>query len=411
LWLGFAAVNAYGSKDCKNHQSALGYLLGGPDGREAADWLQPLQAWASGSHGIALLPATDPTGVSRLVSRGPSPALQAVPDYRADFDRNWGIASYSRLTRDLKKDTPQAAAVSALSPLQVRRPADDESQGMSQTEDVAEVAASASLDAFGGGRVAPVQRLAAVAPAPALSPIWHSFKRGPITGNWLHQQLDWLSAEGFALQGNDGLAARLQARCERDGHKDTAPALVGWLTDVVNTPMPGLGAALAQLPTVRSEMEFWLPARQIETAAIDALCRQHLLPGVPRPRLQTSTLHGMLMGFMDLVFEHEGRYWVLDYKSNALGADDSAYNADSLAGAMAEHRYDVQAAIYGLALHRLLRSRLGAAYDPAQHLGGAVYLFLRGIHGPAGGTCTLSLPPECLDALDAMLDPAPETEA
>jgi exodeoxyribonuclease V beta subunit len=168
---------------------------------------------------------------------------------------------------------------------------------------------------------------------------------------------------------------------------------------------------LAQLPTVRSEIEFWLPARQIETAAIDALCRQHLLPGVPRPRLQTSTLHGMLMGFMDLVFEHEGRYWVLDYKSNALGADDSAYNADSLAGAMAEHRYDVQAAIYGLALHRLLRSRLGAAYDPAQHLGGAVYLFLRGIHGPAGGTCTLSLPPECLDALDAMLDPAPETAA
>jgi len=394
LWLGFSAVKIGNGKACKNEQSAIGYLLGGPDEREAADWLQPLQAWASGGHSIALVPATDPTGVSRLASRGPSPALQAVPDYRADFDRNWGIASYSRLTRDLKKDTPQAAPVSPLSPLQVRRPADDESQDMAQTQEESEVAALEK------GRVAP---------APALAPIWHSFKRGPITGNWLHLQLDWLSAEGFALQGNPNLTARLQTRCERD-HKDSAPALVGWLTDVVHTPLPGLGVALAQLPTVRSEMEFWLSARQIETTVIDALCRQHLLPGVPRPRLQTSMLHGMLMGFMDLVFEHEGRYWVLDYKSNALGADDSAYNADSLAGAMADHRYDVQAAIYGLALHRLLRSRLGADYDPAQHLGGAVYLFLRGIHGPAGGTCTLTLPPECLDALDAMLDPTPETE-
>ncbi len=399
LWLGFSSVKVGNGKACKTQQSAIGYLLGGSDEREAADWLQPLQTWASSGHSIALVPATDPTGVSRLASRGPSPALQAVPDYRADFDRHWGIASYSRLTRDLKKDTPQASPVSPLSPLLVMRPADDESLNAADGTDAGEGAAAPGL-------------VPATVPATSstVAPIWHSFKRGPITGNWLHLQLDWLSGEGFALQGNPALAARLLARCERD-HKDSAPALVGWLTDVVHTPLPALGAALAQLPTVRSEMEFWLPARQIETAAIDALCRQHLLPGVPRPRLQTSTLQGMLMGFMDLVFEHEGRYWVLDYKSNALGADDSAYNADSLAAAMAEHRYDVQAAIYGLALHRLLRSRLGAAYDPAQHLGGAVYLFLRGIHGPAGGTCTLTLPPECLEALDAMLDPARVTEA
>lgn len=114
----------------------------------------------------------------------------------------------------------------------------------------------------------------------------------------------------------------------------------------------------------------------------------------------------MLMGFIDLVFEHEGRYWVLDYKSNSLGPDDSAYDAPGLAQAMAAHRYDVQAAVYLLALHRLLQARLGSRYDPAQHLGGAVYFFLRGIHGPAGGVCTLTLPTEALHALDAMLDAA-----
>ena len=99
----------------------------------------------------------------------------------------------------------------------------------------------------------------------------------------------------------------------------------------------------------------------------------------------------MLMGFADLVFEHGGRYWVLDYKSNWLGDGDAAYTPDALEAAMASHRYDVQAAIYLLALHRLLRSRLGAAYDPARQLGGAIFLFLRGINGPTRG-CHLSRP-------------------
>ena len=71
---------------------------------------------------------------------------------------------------------------------------------------------------------------------------------------------------------------------------------------------------------------------------------------------------------------------------------------------MAHHRYEVQAALYMLALHRLLRARLGSAYDPAQQLGGAVYLFLRGIDGPAQGCCTLPAPLSLLQALDAMLD-------
>ncbi len=400
LWLGFAAVKVGNGKACKTQQSAIGYLVGGANERIAADWLERLQALADGCKGIALVPAPAQTGLTRLQARSQLPDLQAAPTYVADFDRNWSIASYSRLTRDLKKEAQVKEAQfndaqvtlppSALSPLRVMRPADDE------TPSVQDVDAAFQVEAL------------TPTTAGAPGPIWHSFKRGPITGNWLHKQLDWLAGEGFALKDNVALAARLQARCERDGHNEAAPALVGWLSDVVHAKLPGLKVTLAQLPTVRSEMEFWLPARQIETAAVDAVCCEFLLPGVARPRLQTSTLHGMLMGFMDLVFEHEGRYWVLDYKSNSLGPDDSAYSADSLARAMAEHRYDVQAAIYVLALHRLLKSRLGMAYDPERQLGGAVCLFLRGMHGPSGGTCTLQPSASCLAALDAMLDPSPE---
>ena len=394
LWLGFAALKVGNGKSCQTHQSALGYLLGGAAAREASDWLQPLQALAQGSgaggHIVLQDVAGTRPGVTRLAPREVLAPLQERPDYRADFDRQWGIASYSRLTRDLKQ--PLAAASlppsspSPTSPLQVLRPADDE--------------------VLPGQGLALPPPVATVAGAQASAAIWHHFQRGPLTGNWLHQQLDWLAQQRFALRGNEALQARLQERCERSDYQEQAPALVAWLTDVAHTPLQGLGVALAELPTVRSEMEFWLPARCIDTTAIDALCRQHLLPGVERARLATSTLHGMLMGFIDLVFEHEGRYWVLDYKSNSLGPDDSAYDAPGLASAMAAHRYDVQAAVYLLALHRLLQARLGSRYDPAQHLGGAVYFFLRGIHGPAGGVCTLTLPAEALHALDAMLDAA-----
>lgn len=71
---------------------------------------------------------------------------------------------------------------------------------------------------------------------------------------------------------------------------------------------------------------------------------------------------------------------------------------------MLAHRYDVQAAIYLLALHRLLRERLGEAYDPAQHLGGAVYLFLRGTEGPERGVCQVPATPALMAALDHLLD-------
>ncbi|MBC7455201.1 MAG: hypothetical protein H7335_16185, partial [Massilia sp.] len=71
---------------------------------------------------------------------------------------------------------------------------------------------------------------------------------------------------------------------------------------------------------------------------------------------------------------------------------------------MAAHRYDVQGAIYMLALHRLLKSRLGDAYDPAVQLGGAVFLFLRGIANSVTRGCYV-LDPDLglLDGLDALL--------
>lgn len=253
-----------------------------------------------------------------------------------------------------------------------------------------------------------------MSPLDAPVPIWHAFQRGPVSGNFLHDQLEWLATEGFAQASQPDMAHRLRLRCERAGHTEQAEALVAWLQALVNTPLPldaTTTVALSELAQPKPEMEFWLPTQRLATREIDALCHAHWLPGVPRPALQTSVLHGMLMGFADLVFEHQGRYWVLDYKSNHLGNGDAAYHPHALHTAMAHHRYDVQAAVYLLALHQLLASRLGAAYKPQQHLGGAVYWFVRGHHGPTHGVFVLAANTDMLSAMQAMLTPGAGTPA
>jgi len=111
----------------------------------------------------------------------------------------------------------------------------------------------------------------------------------------------------------------------------------------------------------------------------------------------------MLTGFMDLVLRFEGRYYVLDYKSNKL----PGYTPAQLQQAILAHRYDVQYTLYLLALHRLLKARL-PGYDYDLHVGGALYLFLRGIDQHGAGLY-LDRPPKALiEALDAAFSGLPE---
>lgn len=395
LWVGFSALKSGQSKDCVSHKSGAGYLIGGTEPLTPEGWLTSLERFASGCANLVLQPAAPATPCTPLRRDDASTALLERPRYQADFERNWAIGSFSRLVRDLAS----AETTSALSPLQTPRPADDEpalaAERDPDTDDLQDLQTPAEVVQLS----LPLWSL----PSISSSSPWHQFSRGAEAGNFLHSQLEWLATEGFALVGDGPLAARLQRRCERAGRGAQAADVASWLTEIVQTTLPGPNAALVDLVHVLTEMEFWLPVNRMQAKAVDALCRTHLLPGVERPGLVERELHGMLMGFADLVFEHEGRYWVLDHKSHHLGDDDAAYSQDALADAMAKHRYDVQAAIYMLALHRLLKQRLGSSYQPEDHLGGAVYLFLRGIKGPQNGVCLLPAPLPLLDALDAML--------
>ena len=87
---------------------------------------------------------------------------------------------------------------------------------------------------------------------------------------------------------------------------------------------------------------------------------------------------GFMTGSIDLVFEHGGRFYIVDWKSNQLDRTPAAFDAAGLAAEMRAHAYYLQYLIYSTALHGFLARHL-AAYDYDRHFGGVFYLFLRGM--------------------------------
>ncbi|WP_241968008.1 exodeoxyribonuclease V subunit beta [Pseudidiomarina marina] len=224
--------------------------------------------------------------------------------------------------------------------------------------------------------------------APSLDTI-HGFPKGADAGTYLHNLLEDAAEEGFALLHEN--PAKLQEfvveRSQLEPWAAHQEVLTHWLATMLAKPMHfnGTEMRLADLQKLKAEPEFWFPAPELDAQRIDALVREQVLRGYDRPKVLPMQLNGMLKGFIDLVFEHNGKYYVADYKSNYLGPNEMAYTADAMRDKILSSRYDLQYVIYLVALHKLLGVRLGELYDYDQHVGGAVYLFLRGIEAPSAG--------------------------
>ena len=364
LWLGVAAVAAGRKGENRLHESALGYLLTGGEPIGADAMAERWEALRGSLDAIELHTLDAPEGCTRLARADVRPELVEAPAFAGQFERNWAVGSFTSLTRHT-----------------VAPPTRPQEENLLEEDEPGTVEALRADDAP-----------------------WHRFPRGATPGNFLHEQLEWMAQEGFGRIDEDDFIKRLHQRIKRAGWGNRVDDAMAWLDALVTLPLPPSGCALSDLEEVLPEMEFWFPSQALDVGALDRLCRRRLLGDVPRPTLPERQLHGMLKGFTDLVFECQGRYWVLDYKSNALGPGDAAYTQQAMAAAMAGHRYDIQGAIYLLALHRLLRARLGGRYDPREQLGGAVFLFLRGIGNEATRGCYLIEPDmELLDGLDELL--------
>ncbi|GAB3586423.1 UvrD-helicase domain-containing protein [Calidifontibacter terrae] len=185
-----------------------------------------------------------------------------------------------------------------------------------------------------------------------------------------------------------------------------------------------------------AEMDFELPLGggdrphpNAKLGDIASLLRRHLPDGDPllpyadaldNPALGDQELRGYLTGSVDLTFRHGGRFFVVDYKTNRLGEPETDltladYTPDRLAAAMNHSSYPLQALLYAVVLHRYLRWRL-PAYDPESHLGGVLYLYLRGMAGADTprvdevpcGVFAWRPPVALVEAVSALLDGARE---
>jgi exodeoxyribonuclease V beta subunit len=219
--------------------------------------------------------------------------------------------------------------------------------------------------------------------------------------------LEDLANAGFELASQDtALLKQMEERCRKRGWEAQAPALRQGIQAWLNTPLASggqSGPTLAQLQRYRAEPDFWFATANAATAAMDRLIHTGLFPGAPRPQLGEQLLNGLMKGFIDLLVEHDGRFYVIDWKSNWLGPDSDAYQAEAMQQAALEKRYDLQLAIYLVALHRHLRHTLGEAYDYERHVGGAMLVFLRGIEAPSRGVINIKPPLAFIEALDDCL--------
>lgn len=216
------------------------------------------------------------------------------------------------------------------------------------------------------------------------------FPRGPAAGELVHAVFEH---HDFTASSPAALAALVEhERRSRGFAADTAEPLARAVEDVLATPLDGADLRLARVPLARrlSELEFTFPVGEaspqarLRPSGLARVFAEHPSPEVVPDypdllrRLEFPALAGFLRGFIDLVFELDGRWYVVDWKSNHLGDRHADYSVDSLALEMARHHYYLQYHLYVLALHRHLQLTL-PDYQYERHLGGAYYLFVRGM--------------------------------
>ena len=337
---------------------------------DALDALPKVADFAKNSKGLVQLTLAEP---KLTLLQQPVVHCQkfAAKIFNGKPDLSWEISSYSSLCRH-KSHSHEVAGVSD----------EQELKPTKNLELEQSVVAAPQLDRFG-------------------------FIKGAKAGNVLHK----IFQEQEFAQGNKEQLLELTAQGLRiSGITETEQwqAMVAdWVWDVLQTPMP-FGISLAQLPKHQTlpEMEFYLQVKNnLSAAQFNQLLSQYPLLNEAVSDLSFKQFNGLLKGFIDLTFEHNGKYFVCDYKSNHLGNSFQDYSQQAMQSAMAAHRYDAQLILYTLALHRMLKKQL-QNYDYQTHVGGGYYLFLRGIsqaNSAETGVVALKPAQELIEKLDELL--------
>jgi len=237
--------------------------------------------------------------------------------------------------------------------------------------------------------------------APAAQPIsWikSNFPRGTLAGNFLHEIFEHID-----FQCSDEWVSEIRRRFKNDysslwqdlliKYQESFPeeqeaeyslyhAVAEWLQEILSTPLyQGFRLNQLQPEHYLSECPFYLALsdRVLAMKLIQQLFAEY---GMEMPELLEARSARYLNGSIDLVYFDGQRYHIADYKSNYLGENLADYSVESIAQSMSLASYWLQAGLYLVALHRYLKVKM-QNYDIEQHLGGATYLYLRGMNGEA----------------------------
>lgn len=218
------------------------------------------------------------------------------------------------------------------------------------------------------------------------------FPRGAEAGNCLHELFERLD---FSTPINKRNEDEIGACLERYGYNqqwlETVKKMLGNVCNAQLLPdQAAFSLSRLQPGKWQTELEFYLPLGLLNENRLQESFAGILDPSrhgrfseeLKKLRFQESC--GMLHGFIDMLFEHDGRFYIIDWKSNHLGFRNEDYGTQQMLNAMVEHAYILQYHIYTLALDRLLRQRI-AGYDYSSHFGGILYLFIRGVDDNAPG--------------------------
>jgi len=225
-----------------------------------------------------------------------------------------------------------------------------------------------------------------------------AFPGGTVTGSCIHAIFENLD---FSMRDTAGNQSLIERMLKKFGLDETAPPADFGMprADIVHK----MTTAVMQAPLMSGhpdfilnrippdhripELEFYYPVERFTPGRLNTVFSKfdetrELHTTVFRERIETlefRPVRGFMRGFIDLVFHFEGKYYLLDWKTNNLGNRHADYAVEYLAESMARALYNLQYYIYTIALHKYLAGRI-PDYDYDRHFGGVFYLFVRGMH-------------------------------
>lgn len=240
-----------------------------------------------------------------------------------------------------------------------------------------------------------------------------TFPRGAQAGIFFHEILEKLN---YAGPSSEEINVLVEKALEKYGYDTKWQLPVTKMVDTIIHTSITTSEGDFSLGSIKSgnwipELEFFFPLKYITSDRLNNCLRTwgtiHKSTDMQRisSYLKFQPVKGMVRGFMDMVLEHGGKFYLLDWKSNHLGYRVEDYNQEAMKKEMERHLYPLQFLLYTVALNKYFSLRI-KGYNYPTHFGGVLYVFLRGVsseHGERFGFFRDMPPVKMIDEMTEIL--------